>query len=360
MRAQDIVNQLTAFLPRVTGRFSDTLTISSITAVGLTITVVTATDHGLSIGDFANVLDVVTPNPITSLTNNGLIATVITGNNHDLVEDILGRDTVTISGAAETDFNGTFQLLTVPSRTSFTYKLLTIPSGSPATGSPILEETFNCRGYNGRHSVLSVPDTTTFTYTIPNFAPLEDGLGGLVRTRHRITRVKNSDAAIAAYTAKATDELWAFVFLGGTEASKDRNTNSDATTEKSAGDDPRQKLIFHATILVFIPATAEISGAAARDLAQSEVMVNIVKSIVGAALPSGYSEHVWGRVTYDGDTEAEFGSKAIYAHAYSITQTADITVFDRIPFSDTVALRQINFSLADPPSDVLAEGEVVF
>ena len=89
-------------------------------------------------------------------------------------------------------------------------------------------------------------------------------------------------------------------------------------------------------------------------------MANLVGSLIGSTLPTGLSEHVWSRLTYDGDGESAFGGKAFYAHLYNFNQVADITSCDRRPFEDTVALKRIDFSLSDPPSDILANGQIDF
>ncbi len=66
---------------------------------------------------------------VTSITRFGGIATVITPVPHNLIEGQL----VTIAGAAETDYNGTFGV-SILSAVSFTYAVFGAPS-TPATGA---------------------------------------------------------------------------------------------------------------------------------------------------------------------------------------------------------------------------------
>jgi hypothetical protein len=71
--------------------------------------------------------------PISTLTATGTTATVVTQASHGLATN----DIVTISGANEAAYNGSFAVVTVVSGTSFTYSTNGAPSASPATGIPI-------------------------------------------------------------------------------------------------------------------------------------------------------------------------------------------------------------------------------
>jgi uncharacterized phage protein gp47/JayE len=75
----------------------------------------------------ATIADLVTS--ITSLTRSGTTVTAITASAHNLASNL----SVTIAGAVESDYNGTFTI-TVISETSFTYEITGTPS-SPATGT---------------------------------------------------------------------------------------------------------------------------------------------------------------------------------------------------------------------------------
>lgn len=71
---------------------------------------------------------------ITSITRSGNTATVTTPTDHGLSSNV----TVDISGAVETDYNGTAIQITVLSATTFTYQVLNTPS-TPATGTILLD-----------------------------------------------------------------------------------------------------------------------------------------------------------------------------------------------------------------------------
>jgi hypothetical protein len=70
--------------------------------------------------------------PISALTATGATATMVTQASHGLATN----DIVTISGANEVAYNGSFAV-TVVSGTTFTYATNGAPSASPATGIPV-------------------------------------------------------------------------------------------------------------------------------------------------------------------------------------------------------------------------------
>lgn len=69
----------------------------------------------------------------STLTSSSTTATVTTSQNHGM---IVG-DVVVISGASQTEYNGTYTVATVPSLTTFTYTFAGSLT-SPATGSPLV------------------------------------------------------------------------------------------------------------------------------------------------------------------------------------------------------------------------------
>lgn len=72
---------------------------------------------------------------ISTLTSSGTTCTAITAEAHGFTTG----DTITISGALESEYNGTFAVATTPTSTSFTYTAAGTPSASPATPNPSIE-----------------------------------------------------------------------------------------------------------------------------------------------------------------------------------------------------------------------------
>lgn len=69
---------------------------------------------------------------ISGITRSSTTATATTASAHGLI----AGDYVTISGATETEYNGTFAVASVPTSTTFTYTVTGTPD-TPATGSPV-------------------------------------------------------------------------------------------------------------------------------------------------------------------------------------------------------------------------------
>jgi uncharacterized phage protein gp47/JayE len=105
------------------------ITISGIngTFVGLGTTF--SSDEGVQYSTLSNVTVTSQSINVTSIIRVGNIATVTTPSDHLLASGI----EVTIAGANETDYNGTYPI-TVISSTEFTYTISTTPS-TPATGT---------------------------------------------------------------------------------------------------------------------------------------------------------------------------------------------------------------------------------
>lgn len=68
---------------------------------------------------------------IDSLTSSGTLVTVVTKDKHN----ILPGASITVLGAVETAYNGTFTVANVTGFNSFTYTALTTPAASPASGN---------------------------------------------------------------------------------------------------------------------------------------------------------------------------------------------------------------------------------
>ena len=338
MKAQDVINQLSAALPLFTSDFSTTLSVTGLVVSSNVATVTTTADHGLTTNDIVIVKNAITPNPITSLTRVGNVATAITANNHSLTKQTRGQQLVTISGANEGDYNGSKALIDILSSTSFTYKVANNPT-TPATGSPILEEFFlnsdedgGFSSINGAHQII-VTGTTTFTY-VTNTVPDVTAIGTIqVEKSPRISGAVSLERAVESYTRQSPDQLWGFVVLEDRTANKDRNINIDATSSKSAGADSRQIIISPFTFYVIVPTSNQLSARAARDKME-DLMSPLFQSLIGVRFTAGLACNDWAELTF-----LEHGFQD-YVNAYYIHRFSFESVFD-ITFGDTAKSHQI-------------------
>lgn len=347
MKAEDVVVQLRAILPRVTDLFSEKVSISSLTRSSTTVTAVTSTAHGLATGNTIIIGGALTPTDISSLTFTDGIATAITASNHDLTEgweNTKPSDSaqIQITGAGESEYNGLNNLNSVLKRTKFTYEVTGTPA-SPATGSPQLLQQFNA-GYNGVHTI-TVVDPTTFTYEITQ-TPNTPAQGTIeVHKTVRISRVLNIERALEAYTKKADNKLWGFVVLDDVIPSKDRQVESDATGIRGAGTDVHQRLLTPFSVFVFIPTTSEISGAAARDQIE-DIRPFLYKALLGVRFDTSLQSETQYGIISEGDLFSAYNG-AVYMHQFVFSTITDIIIEDTVDPDFNVAFRNIELNFLD-------------
>jgi len=179
MKTEEIVNQLKAILPRYTGDFTTNLSVSSLTQTAGVATATTATAHGLVVGEKVLIVGAKSPLSITSLTRVGNYVLAITSGKHPLIR---GNTTVEISGANQSNYNGTKTLYTDKnhflSAPLIDIESITI-SGTTATVTTKADHGYvnnanvevqifgaSNENYNKVTTLNSVPTSTTFTYTV--------------------------------------------------------------------------------------------------------------------------------------------------------------------------------------------------
>ena len=141
---------------------------------GTTATATTAVDHPFSIGDAVNVTGTFSPIGIVSITRDGDVGTATTATPHDITEGFF--DSVTLSGANESEFNGTFPLVSAVNRLTFQF---TMDDAGPiaATGTMLLEDPPSPFGYNGLQVITAIPQADEFQYELP-IELTESAVGG--------------------------------------------------------------------------------------------------------------------------------------------------------------------------------------
>jgi len=338
MKAQDVVNQLSGALPLFTSQFTTTLSVSSIVVSSNLATVTTIDPHKFETDYVVVIRDAITPNAITSLTRVGSIATAVTLNKHNITKQINGKQFVTISGAAESEYNGSQTLLKIIDGNTITFLVDGTPA-SPDTGSPILEEFFllsdDVAGFthiNGVHKI-TVTSPTTFTYPT-NAVPDVIAIGTiLVESCPRISSSVDLERVIDSYTAQENKELWGFVILEDRTANKDRKINIDASNSRSGGSDSRQIVTSPFSFYVFVPTRDELSGRLARD-DMEDLTSPLFRSLLGVRFETGLSGNNWSEVTFLSHGIQAYNT-AFYVHRFSFEAIIDIT------FEDTAKANEV-------------------
>ncbi len=339
MRAADVVTQLAVLLPQLSDAFTQNVGITSLTRAGTVMTAITAADHGFLVGDAVAITGAVTQIPIDVLTRAGTVGTLHTTADQDLTNDIAQE--ITISGATEPEFNGTFPLVNVDSRRTIRF---TMADAGPvtATGAPVLENGESAlRQYDSTYAVETVPDPTTFTFQQPD-TTLLDPIGNIeARGKVRISSAVDPDRMRAAYTEKDVGELWLVVALDDVAASKSRMVRSDAIDNLYPSDEFRQQIIQALTLYLYVPAQEEISASDARDLAE-DLFRPICQSILGAGFDSGLFVGTQGRMQFSGHGTFAYDT-AVYVHGYSFQQVVDLYFQDTVGPDLDVAFRNLDF-----------------
>ena len=341
MRASDIVNQLAVLLPGLVDDFTDQFSVSSLTRSGTTVTITTSTAHGLVVGKQVNITGAETPIAITSIARVGIVATMVTGADHDMTENA-GFDVQT-SGATEAEFNGTFNLLSVPNRRTITF-LVDDSGATTATGAPLLLNGSNpFQSYNGLKVITVVPTATTFEYEITDSTLFSPASGTITaKTNPRISAAVEFERVLDAYTKQPQDKAWLFVVMGDAVADKNRNIDTDSTDNIQRGNYFNQRLIQNVQLFVILPTVAEIAGRSSRDRC-AELLKPICQSILTAKFPT-LVENNNNPLMLTGHGLQAYNT-AFYAHQYAFEATVQLGPSDIFEPTDDVAFRDIDITM---------------
>jgi len=339
MRASDIVTQLAIRLPSFVDDFTENDDVLTLTRSGTTVTVATAAAHGLTVGRAVNITGAKTPITISSIDRVGIVATMVTATDHDMTKSG-GFVDVKIEGATESEFNGTFPLLSVPNRRTITFQ---VADSGPisATGLPLLLNGSSIfQTYNGLQAVTAVPTTTTYEYEITD-STLFTPASGVIKTKKfpRISAAVSYERVLQAYTKQVPDDAWLFVVMGDALAQKNRKINVDSTDNIQKTQFFNQRITQVVSLYLFTPTSAQIAARQARDRAE-ELLQPICKSILlakfdtllacGEDNPLQFNEH--GFHDYN---------SAFYVHRYTFEATLQMTFDDTVGPDDDVAFRDI-------------------
>lgn len=338
MKGSDVILQIQSKLPGLTNMFSTDYPLTSLTKAGTTVTAVTTTPHGLSVGHYAYMANTNRQTDILSVTRVGTVATIVTQDPHDLTENFF--ETVDMVGftAGGTVFNGNFPLLSVPNR--YTYTIRVANSGATTgTGPGKLLEPWRL-GFRGWVQVVTVPTSTSFTYTsADSFNATAYGTNMVARTVPRITGAASLERAQASYTKFGNNQLWAFIIMGDVVASKSRHTMTDPIGTSTAASTYRQFLMNSVYVYVFIPMTQSISGRAERDL-MADVGKYLYKSMVGKAYPSYFVDEPVATLNFKQHHQAQYLT-SYYIHEFEFEAVTEITTNDIVEPDTTRAFRDL-------------------
>lgn len=331
-------------LPRHTTLFSDTLAVSSITvAEGDVITITCSESHGCPVGEqmAVSITDADTPNPITDAEVDGDGNILLTTQYpHDLTTTPdpnrfrAWHTTAKVTGFASGLINGTRQLISVDSDTTFTIAPGGTVTSVTLTGNEKLLERleYEVIGWHAATATsateltIPTPSAVTRSYTVANPS---------VVTSIRVQGAVNLDAALMQFSPEdgaSLDKPWMFICpLSAVRASRSGSARTDALAEMNPSMDVRQMLLDGFQVNVLMPTAETVAHVRAVDLCQGEVFTAVLKTFFGLRLPrpelsdgESYTAHL------DTHTGGMTKDRAVYIHQYEFQCPAYLTSEDAI------------------------------
>lgn len=343
MKLSDVITQLVVLLPTFTEKFTDTVQVSELTRSGATtkMTAKCLDQHHVETGDAVCILNAEMHIAVSSLTRVGIVGTVVTATDHDFTNAIAPE--ITISGADDVEFNGTFKRINVVNRRTITFQMA--DSGPTSSANGVLENAESAlRQYDGTYKVTSVPNTTEFTFDHPTTS-LADPTGDAIvaRVKPRISGAIDITRAIAAYTKQALGKYYLVGVVGDVSASQSRQIHSDAVDNFQRGTFLRQQLIQNLSLFVIIPVSQEIAARQSRDDAE-ELFRAITRSLVNSSFDSYLHVGKQGPIQFIRHGVFDYNT-SVYVHEYAFQQIVDLVFEDSVGFDLDVAFREIDFNI---------------
>lgn len=355
MRIADIVEQLQKVLPTKTNLFHEVVSVASINATATEATVITNGEHNLVDGTLINLSGVESRAPINATASDGgLLKTFTTSVDHDLTRGNPDTPTVNLIGFTDASWNVAHELVGVPNRRTFVVRnALTAPV---LNGGEVLLEPNRIDGINGLFEITLVDDTT-FTIGGSFIAGVYTPNNGRVSSSPRIGAAISIERALELYDENPKG-FWAFVVPADVVVSKDRNTESDATSMKMDGDDMRLRLLDNFGVLVFAPVDQELAAEESLDVCRHDLLGPIVSSLYGTrpltGLACAISEF---RITFNGHRLFNY-NKAVLAYEYSFQAPFDLTTDDAVVLEADRAFRDIDYAHTGLHTDPIVRADL--
>lgn len=351
MLASEIIIQLAVKLPQLTSRFTNSISIMSVTrdvvsggGTGLLITCECSEVHGMETGQAVAITNADTVILQNTLTRTGTVGTLITLTPHDLTKAI--AKTIEITDSVDSEFNGVRTGVTIVDRSTITF--LMVDSGPTTTTGGLLRKASNFfDDYNLTYNIEKVPSPTSFVVTHPKVdlaGPIsESGKQLTAEFGPRISAGVTIDRVIDSYTEQKLNDFWLFVVLGNVNASQSRLIQSDALDNQQKNVNYRQQIIEPFSLYVFIPVEDEIAAIEGRDFVH-ELFRPILRSILFSKLSTGLHANILNPVQFVGHSFHSY-THSVYVHRFDFQQVADVYEEDTVGHDPDVAFRDIDYSI---------------
>lgn len=372
MKLAPIVALLQKELPNYSPLFTDSLE-ASLAWAGAVVTATFKQPHGLAIGHEATLSGVREDVDIASMTRNSTAgdtqAVLVTTQVHDHtfrdssntslpINPLTRNGQVTISGATEADWNGTFDVDpdgldgAIPDRNTINIIVPAyVAQATSVTGTPVLHAAYSPFASLNRAITVTRADELSIDFNMPTVHIGQPQPSGtiLVNSRPRISSAVTVRKALDHYTKLEDGKLWAYVVLGDVTSGTSRENDSDAVAEQRRGT-WQQRLLQPMSVLVVFPASSSTTGSDERDQAE-DIRSAFLSSLLGAELETGLATDLQAagsagkpQLQYQGDGVFVYDG-ALLVHEYSFIQTATIGNRDTIKPSADVAYRDSKITI---------------
>lgn len=351
MQAQDIITQLQLMIPQLRDEFTNNVDVASVIRSGTVLMVQCDGVHGAKVDDLVALTGSVTPIAVTSIERVDTLLTIITTTPHDFTynPDIQDAPTFTIEGANEAVFNTTYTIKQVLNRKIVTAEVDDSGATSGTGTMTILGVASHFQDYNLPYKIQTIPSPTSFT-VLHSGTTLLDPVGDIkARIGPRISGGVSADRMLAAYTEKHQGEYWLQVVLEDVDASRDLKSQSDALINRTLVVNWRQQVQDPFSVLLFVPASEDLSAREARDIA-GQMWRPLCQSLLGHRFASGLADTEQGSVGFISHGFQDYNG-AVYVHRYSFLQVVDLTFGDTVGEPKSVAMREIDFTLTPSTGD---------
>jgi len=337
MKTNDIVNILRERVPQLINNFHATQEILSLSASSGVVTATLSTANTIiKTGEKVLITGALVNNPIVSLSHINGLATAITQNDHDLTE---GFSDITISGATQSGYNGTFNLVEVIDNKTFTF-IVPQATVSSATGSPVLMENVETH-FNGYYTITKLSDTQ-FTYNIESQDTMTATGTKTLNYNFRIYGAVDIERGLEAYTRQNPDTLFLCIETDKENANRSAYNKIDSISYNQYGEDAYQRVYQGLNIYCIVPCKDEMIATAYKD-SMEELRAIIFGALLNLKTNSYLKNSKTSNFTYKG-SETYLYDKATYIHKFSFECCYEITQEDMAIQEKGVAFRNVELN----------------
>lgn len=337
MKTNDVVNILRERIPQLINSFHSTQSILTLTASsGVATATLSTANTTIKTGEKVLITGALVNNPILSLSHLNGLATAITQNDHDLTE---GYSNITISGATQNGYNGTFNLVEVIDNKTFTF-IVPQSTVSPATGSPVLMENVETH-FNGYYVITKLSDTQ-FTYNIESQDTMTATGTKILNYNFRIYGAVDIERGLEAYTPQNINTLYLCVEAEKEDVNRSQSNRLDNFSFSQEGVDPTQWAYQGINIYCIAPCKDDMLALTYKD-SMDDLKAIIFMSLLNLNVNSYLTNSKTSNFTYKG-AEPYLYDKTKYVHKFSFEVCYEITQEDMAIQEKGVAFRNIEFN----------------